>query len=237
MIRYEDMSGIGKGIVARSQRGGNILVDDASADHEVSLHCSSLQSARNDKAIFESLSTNLNLPTTSILDDLIFDDKSDAIGLRESWNAYSAKNSVEVAKRLSTVPQASRQVPADDASSTVRRQSRSSYEFNCTNVGRIVLKHKLGRGVTKQVFLGIYRQPSTATRGSSRRHSVQRVAVKMVTADVVDISSCIRRLQIRSLSPSSSSSSSSSSSAPRRIVDDVWSLDGRHSRTLTRTMK
>lgn len=50
--------------------------------------------------------------------------------------------------------------------------------FSCTNIEQIQIKRKLGQGVTKQVYLGV--------------HSGQKVAVKMVTRNVIDVISCIK---------------------------------------------
>lgn len=59
------------------------------------------------------------------------------------------------------------------------------YRFNCSNIGRIVLRQQIGHGVTKRVYLG---------------HSVddddrpQRpVAVKMVTRKSTDVTRCVRQ--------------------------------------------
>ena len=58
--------------------------------------------------------------------------------------------------------------------------SNSKVQFNCTNLRLIKLKHVLGRGVSKHVFLGTY--------------CGQRVAVKMVTRHVLDVKRCQQHL-------------------------------------------
>ena len=52
------------------------------------------------------------------------------------------------------------------------------YEFNCTNIRDIDVKHKLGNGVSKQVYCGVYKG--------------EKIAVKMVTRHVVDVTACIK---------------------------------------------
>ena len=53
--------------------------------------------------------------------------------------------------------------------------------FTCNNIDQIVVKRKLGQGVTKQVYLGQY--------GGSK------VAVKMITRNVIDVKSCLLKLK------------------------------------------
>ncbi|KAI0227968.1 Extracellular tyrosine-protein kinase PKDCC, partial [Lamellibrachia satsuma] len=52
------------------------------------------------------------------------------------------------------------------------------YTFNCSNIHRLILKHQIGPGISKQVFLA--------------RHERRKVAVKMVTRNVIDVISCMR---------------------------------------------
>ncbi len=52
------------------------------------------------------------------------------------------------------------------------------YPFSCSNVDQIQIKRKLGQGVTKQVYLGIY--------------DGRKIAVKMVTRNVIDVMSCMK---------------------------------------------
>jgi len=52
------------------------------------------------------------------------------------------------------------------------------YRFNCSNTAHITVKRKLGHGVTKHVYLGFYKG--------------ERVAVKMVTRGVMDVTSCLK---------------------------------------------
>ena len=54
------------------------------------------------------------------------------------------------------------------------------YKFNCSNIDKIKIKHKLGHGVTKQVYLGIFGD--------------EQVAVKMVTRNVIDVTSCLKSM-------------------------------------------
>ena len=54
------------------------------------------------------------------------------------------------------------------------------YKYNCSNVDKIKIKHKLGHGVTKQVYLGIFGDV--------------KVAVKMVTRNVIDVTSCLQSM-------------------------------------------
>ena len=49
--------------------------------------------------------------------------------------------------------------------------------FNCSNIAHIQIRHKVGQGVTKQVFLGVYKK--------------HKVAVKMITKSSIDVKSCI----------------------------------------------
>ena len=53
--------------------------------------------------------------------------------------------------------------------------------FTCNNIDQIQLKRKLGQGVTKQVYLGVY--------------GGKKVAVKMVTRNVIDVKTCLLRLK------------------------------------------
>ena len=55
------------------------------------------------------------------------------------------------------------------------------YQFNCSNIPSIVVRHKIGHGVTKQVNKGIYRGD-------------QQVAVKMVTRNQYDVITCLKKL-------------------------------------------
>ena len=54
------------------------------------------------------------------------------------------------------------------------------YKFNCSTISQIKIKHKLGHGVTKQVYLGIFGDV--------------KVAVKMVTRNVIDVTSCLKSM-------------------------------------------
>ena len=54
------------------------------------------------------------------------------------------------------------------------------YKYNCSNIGQIKIRHKLGHGVTKQVYLGIFGD--------------EQVAVKMVTRNVIDVTSCLKSI-------------------------------------------
>ena len=60
-------------------------------------------------------------------------------------------------------------------------QESRGFMFTCNNIDQIVIKRKLGQGVTKQVYLGQY--------GGSK------VAVKMITRNVIDVKSCLYRLK------------------------------------------
>jgi len=60
---------------------------------------------------------------------------------------------------------------------------QTHYRFNCSNIGRLVLRQKIGHGVTKSVYLG--RSIDTS------RHPV---AVKMVTRKSLDVTRCVRQL-------------------------------------------
>lgn len=62
------------------------------------------------------------------------------------------------------------------------------YTFTCTNVHLITIKRKLGQGVTKQVYLGLYQG--------------HKVAVKMVTRNVIDVLSCMKKLRRETSDPS-----------------------------------
>ena len=53
-----------------------------------------------------------------------------------------------------------------------------SLPFSCSNIQDIQVKRKLGQGVTKQVYLGM--------------HAGRKVAIKMVTRNVIDVMSCIK---------------------------------------------
>ena len=55
------------------------------------------------------------------------------------------------------------------------------YMFTCSNIQLINIKRKLGQGVTKQVYLGVYDN--------------RKVAVKMVTRNVIDVLSCMKKLR------------------------------------------
>ena len=52
------------------------------------------------------------------------------------------------------------------------------YAYNCTNIHQLSLKRKIGGGSSKQVFLA--------------KHDRRKVAVKMVTPNVDDVTSCMR---------------------------------------------
>ena len=60
-------------------------------------------------------------------------------------------------------------------------QDIRGFMFTCNNIDQIVVKRKLGQGVTKQVYLGQY--------GGSK------VAVKMITRNVIDVKSCLLKLK------------------------------------------
>lgn len=64
-------------------------------------------------------------------------------------------------------------------------KAAGGYRFNCSNIGRIVLRQKIGHGVTKSVYLGL-----TGDVDGPRR----RVAVKMVTRRSADVTRCLRQL-------------------------------------------
>ena len=66
----------------------------------------------------------------------------------------------------------------DGRYSRVRHTVPTSYIFNCSNIHKLVLKRIIGQGRTKQVFVA--------------KHERQKVAVKMVTRDVLDVTSCKR---------------------------------------------
>ena len=59
------------------------------------------------------------------------------------------------------------------------------YQFACSNIEEIAIKRKIGQGVTKQVYLGL--------------HAGHKVAVKMVTRNVIDVMSCLKVQQRDSL--------------------------------------
>ena len=65
---------------------------------------------------------------------------------------------------------------ADARYNHVRYTVPTSYIFNCYNIHKLVLKRKIGQGRTKQVFVA--------------KHARHKVAVKMVTRDVLDVTSC-----------------------------------------------
>ena len=56
----------------------------------------------------------------------------------------------------------------------------SDRSFNCSNINEIIIRHKLGQGVTKQVYLGMYKG--------------YKVAVKMVTKSSLDVKSCLSQM-------------------------------------------
>ena len=66
----------------------------------------------------------------------------------------------------------------DGRYSQVRYTVPTAYIFNCSNIHKLVLTRKIGQGRTKQVFVA--------------KHARQKVAVKMVTRDVLDVTSCKR---------------------------------------------
>ncbi|CAC5414880.1 PKDCC [Mytilus coruscus] len=72
------------------------------------------------------------------------------------------------------------QKPKSDWSSTETNIVKPKYLFNCTNINKISLKQKIGHGVSKQAFLGIY-------------HG-QEIAVKMVTRHQKDVRNCLQKL-------------------------------------------
>lgn len=53
------------------------------------------------------------------------------------------------------------------------------YQYNCSNIHHITMKRKLGHGVSKQVYLG--------------EHEGQKVAIKMVTRNALDVTSCVKK--------------------------------------------
>ena len=59
-----------------------------------------------------------------------------------------------------------------------RHTPPKTYIFNCSNIHKLVLTRKIGQGRTKQVFIA--------------KHERQKVAVKMVTRDVLHVTSCKR---------------------------------------------
>ena len=59
-----------------------------------------------------------------------------------------------------------------------RHTAPKTYIFNCSNIHKLILKRKIGQGRTKQVFVA--------------KNARQKVAVKMVTRDVLDVTSCKR---------------------------------------------
>lgn len=54
------------------------------------------------------------------------------------------------------------------------------FRFGCSDLEAMTLKRKLGHGVSKQVYLGLYEG--------------QRMAVKMVTRNLVDVTKCLKRM-------------------------------------------
>jgi len=65
---------------------------------------------------------------------------------------------------------------------------QTHYRFNCWNIGGIALRHKIGHGVTKSVYLGLV--AADTADGQQQRP----VAVKMVTRKSKDIASCMQQL-------------------------------------------
>jgi len=65
--------------------------------------------------------------------------------------------------------------------------TQTRYRFNCSNIGRIVLRQQIGHGVTKRVYLG-----RSADDDGSRRP----VAVKMVTRKSIDFTRCVRQMPV-----------------------------------------
>ena len=66
--------------------------------------------------------------------------------------------------------------------------NQTRYRFNCSNVGRIVLRQQIGHGVTKRVYLG---RSADDDEGSRRS-----VAVKMVTRKSMDFTRCVRQMPV-----------------------------------------
>ncbi|CAD5114147.1 unnamed protein product [Dimorphilus gyrociliatus] len=60
----------------------------------------------------------------------------------------------------------------------------SRYKFNCSNIPKIRIERKIGHGVTKQVFLGSYLE--------------EKIAVKMVTRNVKDVKTCVKKAALNS---------------------------------------
>ena len=88
-------------------------------------------------------------------------------------NVYNTNTSVKektFADRVYIIPYSPQKSPSDS----------SALKFNCSNLHDITLKRKLGNGVSKQVLLGLYGE--------------HKVAVKMVTRTVPDVTSCTRRI-------------------------------------------
>lgn len=53
------------------------------------------------------------------------------------------------------------------------------FRFGCPNIDGITIKRKLGHGVSKQVYLGLYKG--------------EKMAVKMVTRNLMDVTRCLKR--------------------------------------------
>ena len=65
---------------------------------------------------------------------------------------------------------------------------QARYRFNCSNIGRIILRQQIGHGVTKRVYLG---RSVDDDDGSQRP-----VVVKMVTRKSMDVTRCMRLQQV-----------------------------------------
>jgi len=173
-------------------------------------------------------SLSITSQTTNTLDDLIFDDEFPpsiaSIEDRRIRSGDELMNLMRTSDRRDTYTDA-----LSRRADTVPHQHHhhhhpSSYQFNCSNIGRIVLKHKLGHGITKHVYLGIYGdRPAAAVPGGddARPPSIQRVAVKMVTRNVVDVVSCIRGRSAPLPQSPSSRPLPPSSQVRRRRLDDT----------------
>lgn len=68
--------------------------------------------------------------------------------------------------------------PYIQSSGTAR--SVRGLRFGCSDLEAVTLKRKLGHGVSKQVYLGLYEG--------------RRIAVKMVTRNLVDVTKCLKRM-------------------------------------------
>jgi len=66
--------------------------------------------------------------------------------------------------------------------------TQTRYRFNCSNIGRIVLRQQIGHGVTKRVYLG----RSVDGNDDPRRP----VVVKMVTRKSIDVTRCVRQMPV-----------------------------------------